>query len=126
MKKKLQMPGLYIIKSIVYEHRNDTDKEIVAVFDTVDSFSTRSRMFRINAARIATTPEKAKNCINYFLNTGLINADAKMSYYANPYGEKQNIVSASLDNVINKPCLVRYNYAGQNIPMLFIPHEFRF
>lgn len=123
--KMLSMPGLYIINDVSFTLSSTTGRD-VAIFSVTDSYSRKKRQFRFDAESIAPTVEKAKTAVDYFIKTGKILSESKMSHYRTPYGYSQSLTVASFDKIRNQPCLVRYTYAGKNIGMLFYPHQLSF
>jgi hypothetical protein len=124
--KPLSLPGLYIINKISYLPSPSTDS-IVATFFVTDSYTRTKRTFRFDVISIAPTKELAEQTINHFINTGKLRyPTSNLSYHPTPPKYKQSLTIVTFDKIRNQPCLVRYTYAGQNIGMLFFPHEFSF
>ncbi len=123
--KRLSLPGLYIINKITFE-KSAPGKPSVAVFAVTDSHSQKKRLFRFDSGSIATTPEEAIRGIERFIRTGKIDTPCFLKHSPTPPGYSQSITMATFERIRNQPCLVRYTYAGENIGMIFYPHEFSF
>lgn len=126
MTKPLSLPGLYIINKIAYLPSPSTES-IVATFFVTDSFTQKKRTFRFDVISIAPNQKLAEQIINHFINTGKLKYPTpNITYHPTPPRYKQSLTIVTLNKIRNQPCLVRYTYAGQNIGMLFFPHEFSF
>ncbi len=120
------IPTRIIIINEILTENSAIANTLVLVFNVKDSFSNQKRTFRFDAKSICQNQDESKKCIEKFILTGIISSEAHLYSYPTPINYSQKLTIACFKSILNQPCLVRYKHSGENIGMLFYPHQVKF